>query len=133
MNMKQGIREKRIADYEKPSRWPSGIANQENIAAMGHRASLNSQVATRAKGGTMRLPDTGGDMDLRDTASAPLNFGTDPYPRAKAPNYSFRSEPYKAGAGKAKSGGTDPRAAAKADLNHNPAVTSYQKGVRRSV
>jgi hypothetical protein len=72
---------------------PSGIASDpKNLDYWSDRAEKNSLTATRAKGGKMDLPSTGGEVRNRSTSSQPKNFNRDPYDEARRDlNYSGSS------------------------------------------
>jgi hypothetical protein len=135
--MKEGLRTRRIAEYNRPGNKVSGIMDPEagNLGFWQDRAKSNSKIAPRARGGEMRLPSTGGDVRLRDTASAPIGFDSHPYPNAKSGSYggTFGESVKASGRGGVTSGksGADPRATAKADLNSKN-ESSYARGIRRS-
>ncbi len=57
-------------EYSDPMRGPHGAGRDpKNIQYWQDRASVNSQIAPRAKGGEMRLPNT--NVTVRDTAMRP--------------------------------------------------------------
>jgi hypothetical protein len=89
----KGIRETRIERYNRPGDWVSGIADPaaKNLPGWSKRASDNSEIAPRAKGGKMDLPSTGKAMHLRSTASKPKGHGVDPYDRARSDLNSYGS------------------------------------------
>jgi hypothetical protein len=129
-----GLREKRIASYNKPQEWVCGLSNPEakDLPYWEKRAETNSKIAPRARGGEMRLPPSP-NVSLRDTASPPIGFGSAPY-EAKSGYGAVFAEGVKAsGRGKVVTGksGADPRATAKADLNSKN-ESSYARGIRRS-
>jgi hypothetical protein len=85
-------------EYSKPTRGPSGIASDpKNLRDWSKRASDNSELAPRAKGGAIDLPNTGGAPSMRSTASKPKGFGGDPYAKAKADMNSTGDSPYMKG------------------------------------
>jgi hypothetical protein len=64
----------RLKEYSKPTRaanWDGPGRDQANIDRWSERATENSALAPRAKGGEVSLPDTGKWTELRDTAAAP--------------------------------------------------------------
>jgi len=135
------LRMERIKDYSQPGKWVSGIANQEEISYWSKRAEGNSKIAPRARSGEMRLPNTGGDVRLRDTASEPVGFQGNPYPNAKGGSgygSSYMESVRNSGRGKVVSGnvkgsGSDALLGkAKADKN-STGESPYMKNVRRSV
>ncbi len=97
-------RVERVKEYANPRRrenW-NGESTAANISRWADRASANSKIAPRAKGGEMRLPDTD-KMDLHSTSDAPR--------RDKD---------------------VDKRAMAKADKNHLVDASPFMKDVRRN-
>lgn len=72
---------KRLKEYAA-MKGPAGASTQKNIDYWANRASENSAVAPRAKGGGMKLPSTGGDMKIHDTSAKPSRKG-DPRKAAK--------------------------------------------------
>ena len=100
-------RAKRLKGYANPSRrenWDGESCDKANLDRWSARAAENSKVAPRARGGAMKLPDTG-KMSRHDTAS-------------------------KMTAG-AESGEGRIQKAAKADTNH-AGDSSYLRGIRRN-
>jgi len=62
----------RLREYANPMKGPHGAASaQENIDHWSARATENSKLAPRAKGGKMDLPSTGKRMNLRSTEMKP--------------------------------------------------------------
>ena len=62
----------RLKEYADPMRGPHGAASaQESLDDWSARATANSKLAPRAKGGKMDLPSTGKRMNLRDTEMRP--------------------------------------------------------------
>jgi hypothetical protein len=64
----------RLKEYANPRRrenWDGCGRDVANIQRFQERAEANSRIAPRARGGEMRLPDTGGDVALHDTAAKP--------------------------------------------------------------
>jgi hypothetical protein len=102
----KGLRQQRCEDYAQPGKWVSGIANQEEISYWSKRAEGNSKIAPRATNKD-NLKGTGGDVRLRDTASAPIGFGSNPFPDAKGSGYgsSYMESVRNSGRGKVVSGG----------------------------
>jgi len=93
----------RLKEYADPTKGPHGAASaQENLDHWSARATENSKIAPRAKGGEMKLPSTGKAMGTRDTSMRP-----------KA------------------SRNADARAAAKADTNI-VGDSDYLRGIRRT-
>jgi hypothetical protein len=83
-------------EYSNPTRGPSGIgSDKKNLAYFSDRASENSKIAPRARGGEVRLPDTGGKPSLPDTNHK--HAGNDPYPAAKRDLNSTGDSPYMKG------------------------------------
>ena len=77
--------QKRLREYERPQDSVSGFASSKSdLAYWAKRASDNSETATRAKGGAMSLPDTGGAVKNRSTSNPPRGFIADPYKEAKS-------------------------------------------------
>jgi hypothetical protein len=76
----------RLKSYSRPQDAVSGIASDRaNFKFWADRASDNSGLATRAKGGKMSLPQTCGAPSLRSTSSPPRGFdGGDPYAKARS-------------------------------------------------
>jgi hypothetical protein len=74
-------RQKRIEEYSKPASdvWWDGRSNKEAIDRWEKRASKNSKLAPRAKGGSTELPTTG-PVKLHETHVRP----GDPRAEAKA-------------------------------------------------
>ena len=72
MGMDEMSRLSRLKEYADPMRGPHGAASsKENLDDWSARATENSKVAPRAKGGKMRLPSTGKAMGTRDTGMRP--------------------------------------------------------------
>ena len=72
-----------LKDVLKPQK-PSGFSSDKsNLKEWSDIASENSLNATRAKGGAMSLPDTGGAVKNRSTSSQPKGFSGDPYAKAR--------------------------------------------------
>lgn len=97
-------RVERCKEYANPRRranW-DGESTAANISRWSDRAAENSKVAPRARGGEMRLTETGGDVALHDTGGAPR-----------------------------KDAGVDARMVAKADTNTDGG-SSFMRGVRRN-
>jgi hypothetical protein len=97
-------RVERCKEYANPRRrenW-DGESTAANISRWSERAADNSKIAPRAKGGEIKLPDTGGDAALHDTAAKPR--------RARE---------------------TDARMVAKDDLNTDGG-SSFMRGIRRN-
>jgi hypothetical protein len=66
-------RDSRLREYANPVRrgnWNGAASDKANLDRWSERASENSKVAPRAKGGAMKLPDTD-KMDVHSTADAP--------------------------------------------------------------
>ena len=64
----------RLKEYAKPLRkenWQGAGRAQANIGRWSDRATEQSQIAPRASGGEVKLPDTGKQTALRDTAMSP--------------------------------------------------------------
>jgi hypothetical protein len=64
----------RLKEYEKPLRkqnWQGAGRSQANIDRWSNRATEQSRIAPRASGGEVKLPDTGKQTALRDTAMSP--------------------------------------------------------------
>jgi hypothetical protein len=64
----------RLKEYAKPLRaanWQGAGRDQENIDRWSQRAADESKIAPRAPGGEMKLPNTGRQMDVRSTTTAP--------------------------------------------------------------
>jgi hypothetical protein len=60
----------RLKEYADPMRGPHGAgSSEENIRYWQDRATANSQIAPRAKGGEMKLPNT--KVTVRDTGMKP--------------------------------------------------------------
>jgi hypothetical protein len=99
MDKSQMSRTNRIrTEYSRPdSRAINGQSTERNIRLMSARASENSKLAPRAKGGEIELPDT----FRRQPAEKPHTVA-------------------------------DPRAVAKAELNHSTKGTDYMPGIRRN-
>ncbi len=98
-------RQSRLKEYANPSRrenWDGESCDKANIDRWSARAEANSKLAPRARGGEIKLPDTGGDVDLHDTAAKPR-----------------------------RDAGVDARTKAKADLNSDGG-SSYFRGIRRN-
>ncbi|MET4384373.1 hypothetical protein ABIB73_000108 [Bradyrhizobium sp. F1.4.3] len=81
------MRVERCREYANPRRrenW-DGESTADNISRWSKRAAENSTLAPRAKGGEMRLPETGGDVALHDTEAKPRrDAGADARAKAKA-------------------------------------------------
>jgi hypothetical protein len=61
----------RLKEYATP-KGPFGASrDQKNLDYWADRATENSKIAPRAKGGKMMLPDTGGDIVMRPTTMKP--------------------------------------------------------------
>lgn len=94
----------RCKEYANPRRrenW-DGESTAANISRWSDRAAENSKVAPRAKGGEIKLPDTGGDAALHDTVAKPRGDRE-----------------------------IDARIVAKDDFNH-AGDSSYMRGIRRN-
>ncbi|MCP3382858.1 hypothetical protein NLM31_21050 [Bradyrhizobium sp. CCGUVB4N] len=104
----------RLREYSRPTRrenWDGESCDKANLDRWSQRATENSKVAPRARGGAMRLPDT--DSDGRGgkiTAGAESGVG--------------RLQ-------KAAHADKDARAAAKADTNHASSESDYLASIRR--
>ncbi|WP_426418477.1 hypothetical protein [Bradyrhizobium genosp. A] len=64
----------RLREYANPSRrenWDGESNDKANLDRWSKRASENSKLAPRAKGGEIKLPDTGSDVSLHDTEAKP--------------------------------------------------------------
>jgi hypothetical protein len=64
----------RLKEYAKPLRranWQGAGRDQANIDRWSDRATEQSKIAPRASGGEVKLPDTGKQMDIRSTTTAP--------------------------------------------------------------
>jgi hypothetical protein len=63
---------------------PGGFSSSKSdLSYWSKRASNNSEIATRAKGGKMNVHSTGGAPSLRSTSSKPKGFSGDPYAKAR--------------------------------------------------
>jgi len=77
--------QKRLREYERPQDSVSGFASsKKDLDYWEDRAEKNSLNATRARGGAMSLPDTGGAVKNRSTSNPPRGFIADPYKEAKS-------------------------------------------------
>lgn len=97
-------RVERCKEYASPRRsgnW-NGESTADNISRWSERAAENSKIDKRAKGGEIKLPDTGGDVALHDTSAKPRRDRE-----------------------------VDARAVAKQDLNSDGG-SSFMSGVRRN-
>jgi hypothetical protein len=61
----------RIIKEYSPSTGPSGVSTAKALRYWSDRATANSDQSKRARGGDMRLPDTGGAIKLHSTSDAP--------------------------------------------------------------
>jgi hypothetical protein len=64
----------RLKQYEKPLRagnWQGSSRDESNISRWSNRATAESKIAPRARGGEMKLPSTGKQTELRDTSMSP--------------------------------------------------------------
>ncbi|WP_316234237.1 hypothetical protein [Bradyrhizobium sp. SZCCHNR1098] len=76
-------RQSRIEEYRRPDKAVSGFSSKkEDLAYWAKRASDNSQNATRAKSGDVKLPDNGGQPKVHSTSAGPHGHGIDPYDKA---------------------------------------------------
>lgn len=54
-----------------PTAGPSGLSTKQALRYWSNRASANSDQSTRARGGEIRLPDSGGAIKLHSTSDKP--------------------------------------------------------------
>jgi len=74
----------RLKEYARQA-GPAGEAySKENLNYWSDRATSNSKIAPRAKGGEMNLPSTGKRMATRDTDMKPYRARGDARAEAKA-------------------------------------------------
>lgn len=90
----------RLKEYANPSRrenWDGESCDKANLDRWSKRASENSKVAPRARGGEIKLPDTDSDeVSLHDTAAKPRR-DADARAVAKADKNFVGDSPYMAG------------------------------------
>jgi hypothetical protein len=91
----------RLKEYARPTRaanWDGPGRDAQNISRWSARATENSALAPRAKGGDVSLPDTGKQTELRYTAMSPrTSRNVDKRMAAKADTNFVGSSAYMAG------------------------------------
>jgi hypothetical protein len=77
MRMREDTKQRVLAirRYGNPTRGDVGESTAANLKYWAARASENSEQGRRARGGEMRLPNTGGPVKLKNTTGKPYRNG----------------------------------------------------------